>query len=56
MSGGGFCESRRRTAARYRVYVKGELDDICFIKDYQELGFTTKEIQPPLNLPRGRRV
>jgi DNA-binding transcriptional MerR regulator len=53
-----FYERRRilrepaRTAAGYRVYGKSDLDDICFIKQCQELGFTLKEIQPLLNLHR----
>jgi len=53
-----FYERRRilrepvRTASGYRVYGKSDLDDICFIKQCQELGFTLKEIQPLLNLHR----
>lgn len=53
-----FYERRRilrepaRTASGYRVYSKSDLDDICFIKQCQELGFTLKEIQPLLNLHR----
>lgn len=53
-----FYERRRilrepvRTASGYRVYTKSDLDDICFIKQCQELGFTLKEIQPLLNLHR----
>jgi MerR family transcriptional regulator, mercuric resistance operon regulatory protein len=41
-----------RTASGYRVYGKSDVDDICFIKQCQELGFTLKEIQPLLNLHR----
>src|SRR5271169_4259639 len=53
-----FYERRRilrepvRTASGYRVYSKTDLDDICFIKQCQELGFTLKEIQPLVNLHR----
>jgi len=53
-----FYERRRilqepvRTASGYRVYSKSDLDDICFIKQCQELGFTLKEIQPLLRLHR----
>ncbi len=53
-----FYERRRilrepvRTASGYRVYSKSDVDDICFIKQCQELGFTLKEIQPLLNLHR----
>ncbi len=53
-----FYERRRilrepaRTAAGYRAYGKSDLEDICFIKQCQELGFTLKEIQPLLNLHR----
>ncbi len=53
-----FYERRRilrepgRTASGYRVYGKSDLDDICFIKQCQALGFTLKEIQPLLNLHR----
>lgn len=53
-----FYERRRilrepvRTAAGYRVYSKSDVDDICFIKQCQELGFTLKEIQPLLQLHR----
>ena len=53
-----FYERRRilreplRTPAGYRVYSKTDLDDICFIKQCQQLGFTLKEIQPLLNLHR----
>jgi len=51
-----FYERRRilrepvRAASGYRVYGKSDLDDICFIKQCQELGFTLKEIQPLLQL------
>ncbi len=41
-----------RTPAGYRVYGKSDLEDICFIKQCQELGFTLKEIQPLLRLHR----
>jgi MerR family transcriptional regulator, copper efflux regulator len=41
-----------RTSSGYRVYSKSDLDDLCFIKQCQELGFTLKEIQPLLNLQR----
>lgn len=53
-----FYERRRilqepvRSASGYRVYSKSDLDDICFIKQCQELGFTLKEIQPLLRLHR----
>ncbi len=53
-----FYERRRilrepaRTAAGYRVYSKSDVDDICFIKQCQELRFTLKEIQPLLQLHR----
>jgi DNA-binding transcriptional MerR regulator len=53
-----FYERRRilrepvRTAAGYRVYSNSDVDDICFIKQCQELGFTLKEIQPLLQLHR----
>lgn len=42
----------KRTASGYRVYSKSDVDDICFIKQCQQLGFTLKEIQPLLNLHR----
>jgi DNA-binding transcriptional MerR regulator len=41
-----------RTASGYRVFGKSDLEDICFIKQCQELGFTLKEIQPLLRLHR----
>lgn len=53
-----FYERRRilreplRTPAGYRVYSNSDLDDLCFIKQCQQLGFTLKEIQPLLNLHR----
>jgi len=53
-----FYERRRilrepvRTASGYRVYSKSDVEDLCFIKQCQELGFTLKEIQPLLNLHR----
>jgi len=53
-----FYERRRilrepvRTESGYRVYGKSDVDDICFIKQCQELGFTLKEIQPLVNLHR----
>ena len=53
-----FYERRRilrapvRTASGYRVYSKSDLDDICFVKQCQELGFTLKEIEPLVNLHR----
>ena len=53
-----FYERRRilrepvRTASGYRVYGKSDLEDICFVKQCQELGFTLKEIQPLLQLHR----
>ena len=53
-----FYERRRilrvpeRTASGYRVYSKSDVDDICFIKQCQELGFTLREIQPLLGLHR----
>jgi DNA-binding transcriptional MerR regulator len=53
-----FYERRRilrepvRTASGYRVYSKSDLEDILFVKQCQELGFTLKEIQPMVNLHR----
>ncbi|HXJ86305.1 MAG TPA: MerR family transcriptional regulator [Candidatus Binatia bacterium] len=53
-----FYERRRilrepaRTASGYRVYSKGDVEDILFVKQCQELGFTLKEIQPMVNLHR----
>ena len=53
-----FYERRRilrepvRTESGYRAYSNDDLDDICFIKQCQELGFTLKEIQPLLRLHR----
>ena len=53
-----FYERRRilrepvRAPSGYRVYGKSDVDDICFIKQCQELGFTLKEIQPLLRLHR----
>ena len=53
-----FYERRRilrepvRTAAGYRVYSNSDLEDICFVKQCQELGFTLKEIQPMVHLHR----
>jgi DNA-binding transcriptional MerR regulator len=53
-----FYERRRilqepvRTASGYRIYSKNDLDDICFIKQCQDLGFTLREIQPLLKLHR----
>lgn len=53
-----FYERRRilrepvRTAGGYRLYGKSDLDDICFIKQCQALGFTLKEIQPLVQLHR----
>jgi DNA-binding transcriptional MerR regulator len=53
-----FYERRRilrapvRTASGYRVYSTSDLDDICFVKQCQELGFTLKEIEPLVNLHR----
>jgi MerR family mercuric resistance operon transcriptional regulator len=53
-----FYERRRilrepaRTASGYRVYAKSDLDDICFIKQCQGLGFTLKEIEPLMQLHR----
>lgn len=53
-----FYERRRilrepvRTASGYRVYGKSDVDDICFVKQCQELGFTLKEIQPLAKLHR----
>lgn len=41
-----------RTASGYRVYSKSDLEDICFVKQCQELGFTLREIQPMVNLHR----
>jgi DNA-binding transcriptional MerR regulator len=41
-----------RTPSGYRVYSKHDLDDICFLKQCQSLGFTLKEILPLLNLHR----
>lgn len=53
-----FYERRRilrepaRTASGYRVYSKSDLEDICFIKQCQTLGFTLKEIEPLVKLHR----
>jgi len=53
-----FYERRRilrvpaRTTSGYRVYSKSDLDDICFVKQCQELGFTLREIEPLVNLHR----
>jgi DNA-binding transcriptional MerR regulator len=53
-----FYERRRilrepsRTASGYRVYAKSDLDDICFVKQCQELGFTLKEIELLVTLHR----
>jgi len=53
-----FYERRRilrepaRTRGGYRVYSKDDLDDLCFIKQCQQLGFTLKEIQPLVHLHR----
>ena len=41
-----------RTPSGYRVYSKSDLDDICFLRQCQTLGFTLKEIQPLVNLHR----
>ena len=41
-----------RAASGYRVYGKSDVDDIRFIKQCQELGFTLAEIQPLLRLHR----
>jgi DNA-binding transcriptional MerR regulator len=41
-----------RTPSGYRVFGKSDLEDMCFIKQCQELGFTLKEIQPLLRLHR----
>jgi MerR family mercuric resistance operon transcriptional regulator len=41
-----------RTAAGYRIYSNNDVDNICFIKQCQDLGFTLKEIQPLLSLHR----
>lgn len=53
-----FYERRRilrepvRTASGYRVYSKSDLEDICFVKQCQQLGFTLREIQPMVHLHR----
>jgi len=53
-----FYERRRilrepaRTASGYRVYSKSDLEDICFVKQCQELGFTLSEIGPMVHLHR----
>jgi DNA-binding transcriptional MerR regulator len=53
-----FYERRRilrepeRTPAGYRIYSKSDLDDVCFIKQCQALGFTLREIQSLLQLHR----
>jgi DNA-binding transcriptional MerR regulator len=53
-----FYERRRilqepvRTPSGYRVYSKSDLEDILFVKQCQELGFTLREIQPMVNLHR----
>jgi DNA-binding transcriptional MerR regulator len=41
-----------RTPSGYRVYGKSDVDDIRFIKQCQDLGFTLREIQPLLRLHR----
>jgi DNA-binding transcriptional MerR regulator len=41
-----------RTASGYRVYGKTDVDDLCFIKQCQTLGFMLKEIRPLLQLHR----
>jgi MerR family transcriptional regulator, mercuric resistance operon regulatory protein len=41
-----------RTPSGYRVYGKSDVEDICFIKQCQELGFTLKEIRPLLQMHR----
>lgn len=53
-----FYERRRilrqppRTGSGYRVYSNSDLEDILFLKQCQDLGFTLKEIQPMVNLHR----
>ncbi|HUA16350.1 MAG TPA: MerR family transcriptional regulator [Verrucomicrobiae bacterium] len=53
-----FYERRRilreppRTSSGYRDYSKSDIEDICFIKQCQQLGFTLKEIHPLLKLHR----
>ena len=53
-----FYERRRilrepvRTASGYRVYSTSDLEDILFVKQCQDLGFTLREIQPMVNLHR----
>lgn len=53
-----FYERRRilrepvRTPSGYRVYSKSDLEDICFVKQCQELGFTLREIQPVVLMHR----
>jgi len=57
-----FYERRRilrepvRTPSGYRVYSKSDLEDILFVKQCQDLGFTLKEIQPMVNLHRAARM
>jgi DNA-binding transcriptional MerR regulator len=53
-----FYERRRilrepaRTPSGYRVYAQSDVEDIRFIRQCQELGFTLKEIQPLVKLHR----
>ena len=53
-----FYERRRilrepaRTASGYRVYGTSDVDDICFIKQCQQLGFTLREIRQLVDLHR----
>ena len=53
-----FYERRRilrepaRTPSGYRVYSTSDLEDILFVKQCQDLGFTLREIQPMVNLHR----
>jgi len=65
-----FYERRRilrqpaRTSSGYRIYSNTDLEDICFVKQCQQLGFTLNEIRPLLQLhraaaqpvPAGRRT
>lgn len=53
-----FYERRRilrepaRTAGGYRIYGEGDVEDLRFVRQCQELGFTLREIQPLVNLHR----
>ena len=52
MSGGIFCASRREPRQDTASTGKGDVDDLCFIKQCPRLGFTLKEIRPLVDLHR----